>query len=141
MPEQPADDRAFRVVSYVVLIVLVALGTVWGAALLLYRPFGVPAPFGVLVAVLVGPACWRGANLARSRWGAAGPGLTWLVIVIQMYYQRREGDLFVRDDLKGLAFLVVGTLGAAMATGSWVPRASLGAPTRRSSPRGGVAAP
>jgi hypothetical protein len=131
---------AARVLAYVVLVVLTAQLTVAGAVLLLWRPFGVPVPVGILLALLVGPACWRGATLAGNRLGAAGPGLTWLLIVLQMMYQRREGDLFVRSDPKGLAFLLAGTLSAAVASGSWLPGTSLRAPTRRSTPRGGVAA-
>jgi hypothetical protein len=129
-----------RVLAYAVLVVLTAQLTVLAAVLLLWRPFGVPVPVGVALALLVGPACWQAASLARHRLGAAGPGLVWLLIALQMMYQRREGDLFVRSDLKGLAFLLAGTLSAAVASGSWLPGTSLRRPMRRSSPRGGVAA-
>lgn len=133
------DSRGQRVVrglTYAVLLVLTAQVTVAGAVLLLWRPGGVPVPIGIAVALLVGPACWAGASLLGRRAGAAGPGLVWLVLVLSLLDQRREGDLVIQSDLAGLAFLLVGTLAASVCTGAWTPGATRWRSAVRCAPNG-----
>ncbi|MCW2620488.1 MAG: hypothetical protein JWL64_90 [Frankiales bacterium] len=138
-PARPSG-RVVGAVQYVVVLWLTALVGVWGAVLTMLRLGGTPVPVGLLLVAALGPCCWWGGDLKRSRWGAAGPAILWAVLVLPMMSQRREGDLIVTGSLRGIAYLAVGALACATATGSWQPRATPAAPTRRDTSHGGVVA-
>jgi hypothetical protein len=133
-------ERLRRTAAYALLLWLTVLVTVWGAVLAMLRLDGTAVPVGLVLVAAVGPCCWWGGELTRSRWGAAGPAVLWAVLVLPMMTQRREGDLIVTGSLRGVTYLAVGALAAAAALGLWQPRATPEAPASRDTPHGGVVA-
>jgi hypothetical protein len=127
--------------SYVLLLVLTALVTVWGAVLTMLRIGGVPVPLGLLLAVAIGPLCWAGGNRVGARIGTAGPGLVWALLVLPLLTTRPEGDLVITGSARGVTYLALGALSAAVAIGGWTrPRASPAPPDSREPSRGGLVA-
>lgn len=118
-PAGRATPRAYG--PYAVVLLLSGLLCVWGAFLLPLRLGGVPLPVGIVLAAATVPLGVAGGRLLGSRVGAVLPGLLWLGMALQLASLRREGDLVVLGDLRGLAFLGVGTVGALLAVGVWRP--------------------
>lgn len=110
--------RSARLGLVLVLTVELAL---WGAFLVPLRVHGHAVPVGVLLALATVPLCRAGGRALGRRGGAAAPMLLWAVIVVVLSGSRREGDLVLLNDLRGLGFLVLGLLGAALAVGTWRP--------------------
>jgi hypothetical protein len=110
--------RLARGASYLLVLVLTVELAVWGAFLTGSRPFGYPLPVAALVAaagnVSLGVA---GARVLGSRLGAVIPGVLWLFIALTFGTKRGE-ELIVLGDLRGIAFLIVGTVAAAGAVGA-----------------------
>jgi len=102
----------------VVLVLTVELA-VWEAFLVAARPFGTGFPLAALLAVvgnvLLGVA---GARVLGSRTGAVIPGVIWLAIALLLGSGRPEGDAVVPETVRGLAFLLLGTLAAAGVVGA-----------------------
>ena len=97
---------------------------VWGAFLVPLRHGGAPVPVGLLVALATVPLCRAGAALLQRRAKAGVPMALWTAAVLALSGQRREGDLIVQGNLRGVAFLmlgVLGVLGAAVVVGTWRP--------------------
>ncbi|MGY1743944.1 hypothetical protein [Blastococcus sp. SYSU D00695] len=65
-------------------------------------------------------------RVTGSRVAAVLPALAWLAVVLVASQQRAEGDLLLTGSWQGLAFLLVGVLGASLAVG----RVLAGAPRR-----------
>ena len=112
---------AGRLGPYAVVLLLTALTCVYGAFLVPLRIAGAPVPIGVALAAATVPLGVAGGRLLGSRVGAVLPGLLWLVLALQLASLRREGDLVVLGNLRGIAFLGVGTVGAVLAVGLWRP--------------------
>jgi len=110
-----------RAAGLVLVLLLTVLLAVWGAFLVPLRLGGVPVPLGVLLALATLPLCRAGGWALGSRLGAALPGAVWLVVGATLGTRRSEGDLVVTGGALGLAFLVLGTLGAAVGAGTWRP--------------------
>jgi hypothetical protein len=100
------------------------------------RPFGTALPVAAGLAVLgnlaLGPL---GARAAGRIWGAAVPGVVWLLVVLALSARRAEGDVVVTNTTRGTAFLLLGTAAAALAVaisgGRGRSRATPSALTRR----------
>jgi hypothetical protein len=65
-----------------------------------------------------------------SRVAAVLPAVVWLAVVIPASQERAEGDLVLTGGWRGLAFLLLGVLGASVAVGQVVgtPRPAPGGP-------------
>lgn len=123
--------RAARVASYALVLVLTVQLAVWGAFLVPLRVGGAPVPIGLLLALATGPLCLAGGRLLGSRTGAVLPLVLWAVVAVALSSRRAEGDLVVTGSALGLAYLVLGLLGAAVTVGVWRPRAGTAASLRR----------
>lgn len=110
-----------RTSTYVLVLALTTLLAVWGAFFVPLRVGSVPVPLAHLLALATAPLCLAGGRVLGNRFGAAVPGLLWLAVAALLSGRRREGDLVVTGGLSGLAFLVLGVLGAAVAVGAWRP--------------------
>lgn len=130
-------SRLLRSTSYALVLLLTLLLALWGAFLVPLRVAGFPVPVGVLLALANVPLCRAGGDLLQRRAGAVGPLLLWSVVAYALSTERREGDLVVIAGARGLAFLVVGLLAAAVAVGSWQPASA--PPTVGRDTRGGPA--
>jgi len=111
---KPVTWSSVRVAAtYLLVLVLSVELAVWGAFTVLLRVGGQPVPLGIAVAVVgnVVLGTWGGRVLGR-RAGAIGPGLVWLVVVLQLASTRPEGDLVVVSGLRGFAFLIAGAVAA-----------------------------
>ncbi|HLZ37032.1 MAG TPA: DUF6113 family protein [Mycobacteriales bacterium] len=113
-----------EVATYAVLTLLGAVLGVLGAFLspAIPRVLGVPAPVGAVVALLGnavgGVAAGRGG---RGRSGAGALALGWAASAIGLGLVRPEGDLVVTNSAGGVAFLLSGVLGAAVAVAASGP--------------------
>ncbi|RBY85324.1 hypothetical protein [Blastococcus sp. TF02A-26] len=79
---------------------------------------GFPVPLSIPVAMAVNLllVTWT-HRLTGSRVAAVLPALVWLVVVVPASQQRSEGDVLLIGDWRGLAFLLLGVLGASLAVG------------------------
>ncbi len=86
-------------------------------------PGRVVLSYGVLVA-LVGNylLCRAGARAAGTMLGGALPALGWLAMAVYIGAGRGEGDVVIPNSGNGVAFLLVGTLSAAVGIARSVPR-------------------
>ena len=107
--------------AFALVLLLTALLAVWGAFLVPLRLGGVAVPVGVALALANYPLCRAGADALGRRVGGAAVLLLWAVVALQLSSERPEGDLVITGGLRGLAFLLVGLLTAAVAVGSWQP--------------------
>lgn len=107
--------------TFALVLLLTALLAVWGAFLVPLRIGGVAAPVGVVVALANLPLCRAGAAALGRRAGAGVPMVLWCAIAFALSTQRSEGDLVITGSLRGLAFLLVGLLAAALAVGGYRP--------------------
>jgi hypothetical protein len=90
------------------------------------RVGGVPVPVSVLAAVVGNVLLVSVAlRLSGSKVVAALPAVSWLVVAVGATVRRPEGDLVLGAGAGNLAFLLLGLLAAAVATGQ-----ALGAPRR-----------
>jgi hypothetical protein len=106
------------VASYTVVLVLAVELAVWGAFLTGARVFGFPLPVAALVAAVGNVSLGiAGASVLRRRLGAIVPGVVWLGIALTLGSRKTEGDVVVGGDLRGLAYLLVGTIAAAAVVG------------------------
>ena len=104
------NDRA-------VTIALLVSGAVVGALLAVVTAFLVP--LGVpLVVVTLGPYAHAVGRAARSAPAAAVPSIAWFVTTMALASSRAEGDLVVTGSATGLAYLLLGTVSAAVGIGT-----------------------
>ena len=121
-----------RAVRFALVVVLAVELAVWEAFLVAARPFGVAFPVAAVLAVVGNVALGvAGARAVGARFGAAVPGVLWLAIALVLGTGRAEGDRVVPDSLRGLAFLLLGTVAAAGVVGALRFRATpAGSPGR-----------
>ncbi len=110
--------------SYVLVLVLTVQCALWGAFLVPARLFGVSSPVSVLFAMANAPLVSAGRRVARSHWGGAVPALLWLGLVLRLGIPTSGGDLVLEATSTGYAFLLVGTVAAAV--GLCVPHRPVG---------------
>ena len=111
-----------RTTTYGVLLVLAAELAVWEAFLVGARPLGTGFPLAALLAVAGNVALGlAGAAVLGSRAGAVWPGVLWLLVALTLGSGRAEGDRVVPDSLRGFAFLLLGTVTAAVVVGAVRP--------------------
>ncbi len=130
-------ERLSRAAAYALLLLLTLLAAVWSAFLVPLRVGGAAVPVGVVLALAVVPLARRGGRLTGSLAGAAAPAVLWVVVAVALSSLRREGDLVVTGSARGLAFLVVSVLGAAVGVAG-AARAPAGSGSRRDSPGAAV---
>ncbi len=114
--------------TYALVVVLTVELAVWGAFLVGARPFGTAFPVAAVVAVVGNVSLGlAGARVLGSRTGAVIPGVLWLAIALLFGSGRPEGDAIVPETLRGLSFLLLGTVAAAGVVGVTGGRRSAGA--------------
>jgi hypothetical protein len=107
-----------------ILIALVVCGVAGGVLLAVVGAFYIPASYGPLslgdaIALLaVGPFCHFVGRAARSTWVGTVPGVVWVLVAMVLGARRPEGDLVVLLDVPGVAFLLLGTVSAAVGIGT-----------------------
>jgi hypothetical protein len=112
-------SRVAVVATYLLVLALSVELAVWESFLVGARPFGVAFPISAVLAVVGNVILGRaGARVLRRRAGAVGPGIVWLAVALTIGSSRPEGDTIVPDTLRGLAFLLAGTVSAALVVGS-----------------------
>ncbi len=89
----------------------------WGVTVV---PWGPP-----LVWVALGAAIRGGAWLVLSRWGAWAVVVGWLGATVLVSSRAASGDIAFSEGGQAMAYLVVGTLLAAVAASVPVPRRNL----------------
>lgn len=142
-PDRGTDGppgRLATAASYALVLVLAVQNAVLSAFLLPLRVGGVLVPVSLLLAgggtALIGVV---GARVVRARWGAAVPGLLWVVLALIAGSRRAEGDLVVAGGegsglaTLGLVFLAVGAIGSAAGYALSAPRPVPAAAGRRES--------
>ena len=93
----------------------------------------VPLPLSIPVAVAVNLLLVTLTHrVTGSRVAAVVPALVWLAVVVPATQRRPEGDVLLTGDWRGLAFLLLGVLGASVAVGRVVgtPPPAPGDPVR-----------
>lgn len=107
-----------RVLRFGLVVVLACQLAVWEAFLVGARPWGLPLPVSALLAVVGNVVLGVvGARTLGNRIGAVVPAALWLIIVLGLASSRAEGDVVIPDSVRGLAFLLLGTLAAAAPVG------------------------
>lgn len=118
-----AAGRVGRAATFALVLVLTVQLCVWGAFLVPLRAGGTPVPLGLLLALATVPLCRAGAAALGRRAGAGAVMAVWAVVAVLLASQRREGDLVITGGGLGVAYLLLGLLGAAVTVGTWSPRA------------------
>jgi hypothetical protein len=109
---------------------LVVFGAVAGMLLALVGAFQIPAGYawfsvGDAIALAgTGPFCHFLGRATRSVVVGTVPALTWLTTSMLLAGKRPEGDLIITGQPKGIAFLLLGTVSAAVGIGTIRSRAS-----------------
>ncbi len=107
-----------------VTISLLVVGAVVGGLLALVTACYVPTragfvSLGVVATVLtIGPYAHAVGRALRSSPAAAVPALGWFFTTMYFAAKRPEGDLIVTGSASGLAFLLLGTVSAAVGIGT-----------------------
>lgn len=120
MSDTAADPlgRVETVGGYALVLALAVLLAVWGVFLVPLRIAGFPAPLSLVLAVAGNAVLGRlaGQHLGRAAAGLAG--VVWLVVVLQFFVVRDEGDYVVHGSssisLTGVAFLFLGAITSAL---------------------------
>lgn len=103
-------------------IALLVVGAVVGGLLAVVTAFYVPTrpvALGVVaVVVLLGPYAHLLGRALRSPAAGALPSVVWLVVTMTLASTRAEGDLVVTGSASGLAYLLLGTVSAAVGMGT-----------------------
>jgi hypothetical protein len=133
-----------------VTISLLVVGAFLGVLIAVVTAFQVPTGTGLLslgvalTALLIGPYAHLLGVSMRSSAAAALPCVSWLVTTMLLAGKRPEGDLVVTGSAEGLAFLLVGTVSAAVGIGTvraGIARSDRRAAARAVSPNGSSEAP
>jgi hypothetical protein len=133
-------------VTISLLVVSAVVGVLLSVVTAFFVPTGVGiASVGVAAVVLtLGPYAHAVGRALRSSPAAALPGLAWLVTTMILASQRAEGDLIVTGSAAGLAYLLLGTVSAAVGIGTvgrGIARSDRRAAARAVSPNGSSQAP
>lgn len=112
-----SQSRAVAIATVVVSAFVGSLLAVVGA---FYVPLGTGwLSLGDALAVLtVGPYAHLVGRSFRSTAAGAPPAVAWLVTTMFLATLRPEGDLVVTGESRGLAFLLLGTVSAAVGVGT-----------------------
>ena len=99
------------------------VGLVVGGLLGVVGGFQVPTRVGPLsvgagLALLIGPYAHAVGRASRSTLVGAVPAAAWLGVTMFLASVRTEGDLVVTGSAAGLAFLLLGTVSAALGIGT-----------------------
>lgn len=107
----PPSRRA-RVATLAVLVVVGVELALIGGFLTLSEPhlLGIPLPLGPAVGLLGNAAAGLWVVRLMGRMAVAAPALGWIVTVLPLSATRPEGDLIITNDVRGLAFLLLGSL-------------------------------
>ena len=104
---------------------LVVVATVVGALLALVGAFLVPAELApyvslgdVFALVTIGPFCHAVGRALRSSVAAVAPAFAWLFTAVTLGSARTEGDIVVTGTAYGIAFLLLGSVSAAVGIGT-----------------------
>lgn len=109
-PERVPASRTARMGVYLLLLVL---GVLTAAAGALVQSAWFPGGLLLALAGAVG-LFWGGAQLCRTRVGAAAPGAGWVVTVFLLTSPRPEGDFAFGAGIGSYVFLLGGVLAAVM---------------------------
>jgi hypothetical protein len=105
-------------VRYGLVLLLALEAAVWESFLVAARPFGHPLPLAAVVALAANVVlCLAGARVLGRPLGSALVGLVWLLVVFLLGLTGPGGDKVVLQTGRGVSFLLLGVLGAALATG------------------------
>jgi hypothetical protein len=110
--------------SRAVAIATVVVSAFVGGLLAMLGAFFVPLRSGwlslgdALALVTIGPYAFLVGRALRSSLAGAAPALAWLCTTMYFASLRPEGDLIVTGEPTGLAFLLLGTLSAAVGIGT-----------------------
>jgi hypothetical protein len=115
----PQDlGRAEALGGYALVLVLAVLLAVWGVFLVPLRIAGFPAPVSLVLAVVGNALLGRVAGQLLGRAAAGLVGVVWLLVVLQFFVVRDEGDYVVHGSssvsLTGVAFLFLGAVTSAV---------------------------
>ena len=112
-------SRAATCFGFALVVVVTVELAVWESFLVPARLWGHALPVAAALAVPGNVVLGlTGARVLRRQAGAVIPGAIWLAIALALGSRRPEGDLIVTGTLRGLAFLLAGTLAAAAAIGA-----------------------
>jgi hypothetical protein len=114
-----------------VAVLLAAWAAVVEVLWLPLRIGGVPVPVSIPAAVATNLLLISLTHrFTGSRVAAVLPAAVWLAVVLPASQQRSEGDLVLTGGWEGLAFLLLGVLGASVAVGRVLatPRSAAGEP-------------
>lgn len=110
--------------SRAVAIATVVVSAVVGGLLAMLGAFFVPLRSGwlslgdALALVTIGPYVFLVGRALRSPLAGVPPALGWLFTTMSFASLRPEGDLIVTGEATGLAFLLLGTVSAAVGIGT-----------------------
>jgi hypothetical protein len=110
--------------SRAVLVATVVVSAFVGGLLAMLGAFFVPSRSGwfslgdALALVTIGPYAFLVGRALRSPLAGVPPALAWLFTTMYFASLRPEGDLIVTGEATGLAFLLLGTLSAAVGVGT-----------------------
>jgi hypothetical protein len=113
------NTHAGTAAAYTLVVVLSIELAVWESFLTGARPFGTALPVSAALTV-VGNVVLSvaGARLLRRRLGAIIPSLLWLGIALTLGGTGPGGDRVVLQDGRGLSFLLLGAVAAAVVVGA-----------------------
>ena len=107
-----------RSLRYALVLLLAVEVGVWESFLVAARPLGHPLPLAAVLAVVTNLALGLlGAAVLGHPVGAALPGVAWLLVVVWLGLTGPGGDKVVIQTGRGLSFLLLGAMTAALATG------------------------
>jgi hypothetical protein len=120
--------RAGTAAAYALVVILSIELALWECFLVEARPFGTALPLAAALAVVANPVLSvAGTRVLRRRLGGVVPGVIWLVIALTLGSNGKGGDRVVTGDGRGLAFLLLGTVSAAVVAGATGSRRPVGA--------------
>jgi hypothetical protein len=110
--------RAGTALAYALVVVLAVELAVWECFLVGARPFGTGLPVAALLAAVANAVLGvAGARVLGRRLGAVIPSSIWLLIALPLASGKRGSDLIVTNNWRGLLFLLLGALSAAVVVG------------------------
>lgn len=104
--------------AFLLVLVLALLTALWGSFLVPLRIASVVLPVSVVLACGANVVLGTAGGRLYGRLGAALPGLVWFCVVATFQARRPEGDLVVPGSLTGYAFLLLGSICAAVPIGT-----------------------
>ena len=111
------QTRLATVLSFLLVLVLGVLATLWGAFLVPLRIGGVVFPVSLVIVVVANAGLGVAAGRLLGRWGSALVGALWLLLAFRLSTPRPEGDLIIANSWVGVGYLLLGVVSAAVAFG------------------------